>query len=183
MNFEVLNDFEFHSAVPEEIIEKYKDTVPPELLEIWKEYGFGSFMNGYLKIINPDDYRQILDDSYFASDESVPIFVTGFADIVTWEENEFVVVVKYRKKGVEVLFADFNGFMEDISITSEFWAKEFDNIQYTEAIGKLGGIKYDECLYYTPHLFLGGAEKAENLKKGALNVSLDIMIQFIGRIE
>ena len=33
MSFEALSDFKFHSKVSEETIEKYKDSIPPELLE------------------------------------------------------------------------------------------------------------------------------------------------------
>ena len=35
---------------------KYKDKLPEELIEIWKKYGFGTFVNDFLKVINPDDY-------------------------------------------------------------------------------------------------------------------------------
>ena len=42
--------------MPEEVIERYRDLVPKEMIEIWKKYGLGSFMNGYLRVINPDDY-------------------------------------------------------------------------------------------------------------------------------
>jgi len=111
MSFEALNDFEFYSAVPDEVIEKYRDKIPPELLEIWQNYGFGTFDNGYIKIINPDDYIEVLEASYFAYDISVPILATGFADVITWEDNEYIGIVQYRKSDVSLYPFDFNNFL------------------------------------------------------------------------
>ena len=54
MHYEALNDFVFEKKVPKEILKKYENKIPEELYQVWKEYGFGSFMSGYLKIINPD---------------------------------------------------------------------------------------------------------------------------------
>ena len=57
-NFDALKDFILHSAVSNETIEKYQSLLPPELLEIWKDYGYGTFFNGYLKVINPDELAE-----------------------------------------------------------------------------------------------------------------------------
>ena len=67
-----------------------------ELIDFWKEYGFGTFYNGFLKVINPNDYKELLEKSYYMGNDSIPIFATGFGDLITWEENEFVGIVKYR---------------------------------------------------------------------------------------
>ena len=48
----MLRDFKKEKEMPTEIIEKYKGQVPDEIIEIWKNYGLGSFMNGYMKVIN-----------------------------------------------------------------------------------------------------------------------------------
>ena len=73
MRFERLNDFVYFSEVEENCIRKYSEKIPTELLEIWKEYGFGAFFGGYLKVINPDDYMDLLKESYFRSDVAIPI--------------------------------------------------------------------------------------------------------------
>ena len=86
----MLDNFEKVADMPQEIIEKYKDQVPTELVQIWQEDGLGTFLDGYLKVINPDDYLELLQDSYFRGDIAIPIFVTAFGDIITWEKNEFV---------------------------------------------------------------------------------------------
>lgn len=65
MEFEVLKDFEFYSKVPDEIIMEYKEKFPAQFIEIWKNYGFGTFLNVFLRIINPNDYMDFTQKSYF----------------------------------------------------------------------------------------------------------------------
>ena len=61
----MLKDFKKEKEMPEEVIERYRDLVPKEMIEIWKKYGLGSFMNGYLRVINPDDYKKLVEETYF----------------------------------------------------------------------------------------------------------------------
>ena len=86
MKYEMLNDFVTSAKVDENGIDengirKYNGKIPAELMDIWKEYGFGSFFGGYLKVINPDDYMDIVKDSYFRGNVSIPILGTVFGDI------------------------------------------------------------------------------------------------------
>ncbi len=41
-----LKDFKLHNKVPSELIEKYKNMVPKEIIDLWQDYGFGTFMAG-----------------------------------------------------------------------------------------------------------------------------------------
>ncbi|WP_199485603.1 GAD-like domain-containing protein [Absiella sp. AM29-15] len=65
MSENVFEGFKKYKDVDEVILEKYKNILPDEFLEIWKKYGFGTILNGYIKIVNPMDYQDILDASYF----------------------------------------------------------------------------------------------------------------------
>ena len=47
--------------------------IPETLLKIWQNYGLGTSMNGYIKVINPDDYQSIIDNTYFPYKDAVPI--------------------------------------------------------------------------------------------------------------
>jgi hypothetical protein len=183
MSFEVLNDFKFHSAVPAEVIEKYKDKIPPELLEIWQKYGFGTFKNGYFKIINPDAFREILDESYFASDYSIPVFATGLGDLITWQENEFVGVIRYRKGTCQIISAEFDDFILGLFEEYDYFAEKLENEQYEPAVAKYGGLEYSECFGYAPLLALGGSEKVANLQKVKIKEHIDLITQLAGRIE
>ena len=181
MSYEVLNDFEFYSKVPEEIIEKYREKIPPELLEIWQEYGFGTFANGYMKIINPDDYVEILEESYFAHDVAIPIFATGFADVITWEENQYVGIVEHRKSDVSIYPFEFDDFLVDYSTPRTI--KFLDNKQYSKAVSTHGKLEYDECFGYVPLLAFGGSEKVETLQKMKIIPHIGLITEVAGRIE
>ena len=84
---EILNDFKKEKEMPKEVIEKYRNLVPKEMIEIWEKYGLGSFLNGYLRVINPDDYKELVEETYFSGKELIPLFTTAFADVITWENN------------------------------------------------------------------------------------------------
>ena len=92
----MLKDFARVAAMPQEVIEKYKDQVPTELVQIWKEDGLGTFLDGYLKVINPDDYLELVQETYFRGNISIPIFATAFGDIITLEKNKFLGIIKYK---------------------------------------------------------------------------------------
>lgn len=53
MEFEALKDFELYSKVSEDIIVKYEGKIPEQFINIWKKYGFGQFLQGYFKLVNP----------------------------------------------------------------------------------------------------------------------------------
>lgn len=41
-----LNDFVLHEKVSLACLDKYRDKIPAERLEIWENYGFGTFFGG-----------------------------------------------------------------------------------------------------------------------------------------
>ena len=86
----MLDGFKLNASASEDIIQKYSNSLPKALIDIWKNQGFGTFMEGYLKIVNPDEYDEVFKDSYFKSDVAIPIIVTAFGDIITWEKNKYV---------------------------------------------------------------------------------------------
>ena len=182
VNIEALKDFEFHSKVTDETIKKYQGLIPDELMEVWKMCGYGTFYNGYLKIINPDDYQEILEESYFNGKISIPIFTTGFGDIITWRSGEFVTLIKYRKNTIKVLIAGFEYFLGDL-ITSKRLLGKLDKDLYEGALSRYGRLEYDECFGFVPLLPLGGGEKVDNLDKVKILPHIDLITQMVGRIE
>ncbi|MBP1326161.1 hypothetical protein JOF28_001393 [Leucobacter exalbidus] len=48
-----IKDFVSHAPVPAEIIAEYRDQVPAELVEVWEQYGYGTFGRGFLRVIDP----------------------------------------------------------------------------------------------------------------------------------
>ena len=55
-------------------------------------------MGGYLKVVNPEDYQELLKETYFRGNISIPILVTAFGDIVTFEEDQYIGMVRHARK-------------------------------------------------------------------------------------
>lgn len=80
----------------EALCAQYGPLLPPALVDAWRKYGFGSLLDSCLKMINPEEYRSLLDDTYVLSDSAIPILATAFADVLTWEKGRYIRVVKYK---------------------------------------------------------------------------------------
>lgn len=182
MKYKVLEDFKTYEEVEQDIINLYNNKIPKKLLDIWNEYGFGSFMDNYIKIINPNEYKELLDASYFRGKESIPVMLTGFGDIITWEKNRYLGIVKYRKGTFDIIEDGFEYFLNDI-MDAEYARDFLDNSQYKEAIIQNGKLNFEECFGYVPLLGLGGSEKVENLKKVKIKEHIELITQMVGKIE
>ena len=113
----MLKGFTRVAAMPQEVIEKYRDQVPAELVQIWEEDGLGTFLDGYLKVINPDEYLDLVQETYFRGDISIPIFTTAFGDIIVCEEKQYLRMIKYKD-------GTFDIFLEDLSLFIKFLPDE-----------------------------------------------------------
>ena len=180
MELKALRDFEFHSKVPEETIRKYTGKVPEQFVEIWKGYGFGTFHQGYFKVIQPDDYIEFVRESYFEKN-CIPLLATALGDIIFWERNEFIYILLYRYNDFDGISKGCKYFFNDLE-DKEFIKDCIKPKNFKEALQLLGSPAYDECYGYVPLLSLGGAEKPENLQKVKLREHLELMYQMQGGI-
>lgn len=182
----IFQDFKFRAEVPTEVYHKYENKLPKQVLEVWEKYGFGSVLNGYLKIVNPDDYESLVSETYLRNSNTTVLFVTAMGDVILWddagEDEKYIVQVNYRKGKTSVIEAGFDYFFEDLE-EAGFKEKNLDWKPYSEALEKYGEPAFDECFGYTPLLGLGGAEKVENLKKVKLKEHILIITQFMGPIQ
>lgn len=167
--------------MPQEIIQKYKTIFPNALIRIWEQYGFARLMEGYLKVINPENYQELLMETYFRGNISVPIFTTAFGDIVTLEEGQYIGLIKYKNGNFVMLAKNLERFVKNLE-DDYFVDKYFQIPQYTEAVNKLGKLEKDECFGYVPLLGLGGSEKIENLKKAKIREYIELISQMVGRV-
>lgn len=177
----MLKDFVKVADMPQEVIEKYKNQVPAELLQIWQEDGLGTFLDGYLKVINPDDYLELLQDSYFRGEISIPIFATAFGDIITWEKNEFLGIIKYKDGTFDIFLENlslFIKFLPDKSFTDDY----FDIPLYKKAVAKHGQLAYDECFGFVPLLALGGFKDIDHMDKVKVLEHIYLMYHLTGGV-
>ena len=130
----MLKDFKKEKEMPKEIIEKYKGQVPDKVIEIWKNYGLGSFLNGYLRVINPDDYKELVEETYFRGKESIPLFTTAFADVITWQKNRYIGIIFYKEEDFDIIDSGMDFFFTDIYTEDSLRNEFFDLNLYEKAV-------------------------------------------------
>lgn len=182
MKNEFFYDFVQKEKTPEDVIKCYTGRVPEEILEVWKQYGFGYILNGYLKVVNPNDYQTILEEVYLRNEGAIVLFTTAMADIIVWEDNRYLSLLNFKKGMASCISAGFDFFFEDLG-DEAFKNKALDWSPYPKAVKKYGVPKYDECFGYEPILGLGGSEKVDNLKKVKLVEHIYLIKEFMGPIE
>lgn len=167
--------------ISDELIQQYEAVLPKELIAIWKEYGFGELLDGYLRIINPNDYQQLIRDTYFRGNISVPILVTAFGDVLTYEDGDYIGKVNYKNGTFNLISKRFPFFLEDIS--DDFFLNEYFQLSmFDSAVKRLGKLNHDECYGFVPLLGLGGKEDVSNLKIVKTREHIGLITQLVGNI-
>lgn len=175
------NEIEKGLDMKQELVQKYGTILPDELIKIWEDYGLGTLLEGYLKVINPEEYQELLNETYFRGDISIPILTTAFGDIITLEEGQYIGMVKYKNGSFVMLAKSFKRFIQNLA-DDYFLEKYFQISQYAEAVKKLGRLEHDECFGYVPLLGLGGSEKVDNLSKVKIREHIELISQMVGKV-
>lgn len=176
-------DFVPHAPVPVEIIEEYRGRVPDELVEIWEQYGYGTFGEGFLRIIDPKLYEAEVGDCIGKTQGdgvAIPVMVTGLGDLVTWEPSLGFVVIQYRLVNTYGLGSKVRGILrliEDELLLSRLKAEVF-----SDAVAAHGGLPYDQSFIFVPLLSMGGKAKVESLHKRETIASIQVAVDLQGVI-
>ncbi|PVE96736.1 MULTISPECIES: GAD-like domain-containing protein [unclassified Microbacterium] len=176
-------DFVVHAPVPAEIIEEFRGRVPDELVEIWEQYGYGTFGGGFLRLIDPKLYEAEVGDCIGKTQGdgiAIPIMVTGLGDLITWEPSLGIVAIQYRLGTVYGLGSRVRSvfrLVEDGLILSRLRAEIFP-----KAVEAHGELPYDQSFIFVPLLSLGGQEKVENLHKRETIASIQVAVDLQGVI-
>ena len=177
----LINDFTMERKIDADIIEKYRSRVSDEIIEMWNEYGEGSFCNGYFRIVNPDDYAELICETYFRGQCAVPLFVTAFGDVITWEENAYLGMINYKSEDFNIIVKSFSLFFRFLD-EKYFTDKFFDFILFEEARKKLGELSIDESYGFVPILPLGGKKDVNHLDIVKTRECTELITQLAGNI-
>lgn len=182
----IYNGFKPIGKVEEETIIKYKEDLPKELIEAWRTYGYGTLLNGYLKVINPDVFSEMITNTYVRNKGTIPIFATSMGDVILFEKdvnNEtYIVMVNYREFKTKVLASNYSLFVEFLE-EEAFRQRALEWSPYEEAVEQYSMPGYNECFGYTPLLGLGGAEKVDNLKKVKFKEHILTITEIMGPVR
>ncbi len=179
-------DFAPHAPVPAEIIEEYRGRVPAELVEVWETYGYGTFAEGFIRIIDPKLYETEVGDCIGKTQGdgiSIPIMVTGLGDLITWEPSVGVIGIFYRLNdtgGLGSMKAVFNllrlGGVKELAFSYKWDV-------FPKAVAAHGPLEFDQSFIYVPLLSMGGSRKIANLHKRDTIASIQVAVELQGLIE
>jgi hypothetical protein len=172
-------DFHKENEIGNDTIKKYSEILPNELISVWKKYGVGSVMGGFLRFINPDEYIDILRESFSDHEGVVPVIVTAFGDIITINGEGRIDIIYYRYGYYSVIASNWEMF--EIFVGDSFMSERmFKNNLYNDAIEKHGEVGFEECFGYVPLLALGGSEKVTNIKIVKIKEHIELITELVG---
>ena len=177
----MINDFNLENKPSTKVLKKYEDFLPEEIITLWKDNGFGTFMNGYFKIVNSENYQDILQTTSRRYKDGVVLLITAMGDLIIWADG-YVRILKYRFGRLSTLMPNFKFFFSSLE-SNKFKDNYLKWQPYPEAVQKYGEPAYEECFGYVPLLGLGGPEKVENLQKAKLKEHILLISEFMGPIE
>lgn len=144
-------DFVPHAPVPAATIDAYDGLVPEEIVELWERYGYGSFGEGFVRIVDPHAVEarigNLLGKMIGDSTAAVPIMVTALADVVLWEPDRGVAGLLLRQRRAVGLGSRPRTL---VRLTAKHGAahlsRAFDWSPYPDAVAHHGVPAYDEVL-------------------------------------
>lgn len=181
-----LTDFVLQAPVPVETIEEYRGRVPDELIEIWERYGYGTFGEGFLRIIDPKLYEAEVGDCIGKTQGdglAIPIMVTGLGDLITWEPSlQGVIGILYRQ-GDTVGLGKLSSFLTLVRLDG---AEELSDSLHWDlfpaAVAAHGELSPDQSFIFVPLLSMGGKAVVENLHKRDTVTSIRVAVDLQGVI-
>lgn len=183
-----ISDFEQVADVPSEIIDRFQGRVPDDIIELWREYGYGTFGNGYFRVIDPCEYLDALGadglGKVTADGVTVPVLATAMTDLITWEPNIGMANLRFRDgelsgAGFELknVVAKLRRPRANSILDAMNWAI------YPEAVERYGVPEYGKSFTFVPLRSLGGPGTVDTLKINDTITAMHMMIEMQGPIE
>ena len=187
------NNYVKYSGVSIETINKYKGKLPDELLNIWNIMGCGIYENGFIQLVNPDDYDFVFKYIDKLLEPSIVFAITAMGDLLIWEGNKNWTIAPNegnRVKQIDVrkcksrVIGEID-FVFDILLGDDYGISGknfFDSKPYLDIKDKLPTLEYGQCYGYVPALVLGGKVSNKNLQVVDAKTYIDIIGQAVGKI-
>lgn len=144
-------DFVPHAPVPAATIGAYDGLVPEEMVDLWERYGYGSFGEGFVRLVDPHAVEarigNLLGKMIGDSTAAVPIMVTALADVVLWEPDRGVAGLLLRQRRAVGLGSRPRTLVQlTAKHGAAHLARAFDWDPYPDAVAQHGVPAYDEVL-------------------------------------
>ncbi|WP_144782012.1 GAD-like domain-containing protein [Microbacterium sp. BH-3-3-3] len=183
MAFRPFEDFTPIAPTSAATMQKYSGILEEAVLEMWQIHGFGLAANGFLKVIDPDYYREMVG-GYLPHRDMVPLFATGLGDIVVASGGGYR-VLQYRYSRISGMSSSIRHL--GLKITSAEWREEiYDSAPYDEAAAAYGPLTapadFDNIYASTLPLPAGGSESVEFLTRSRIFEHIALTTQLAGPI-
>lgn len=172
----------------DELLARYAKLVPVSLLELWKHAGFGTYSNGLITLVNPDDYletlygwlmRDLEDDEGLP--DRIPVALSSFGRMFYYRrlsaKDEDVSMLDPNDSGVEVLNWSLESFFNEFLCDAASADNALQTALHREAVVQHGALTYGQMYAWTPALRLGGDQALERVRVVDAQVHLDILLQ------
>lgn len=97
------NTYTKYGDVSIETINKYEGILPDELLSIWQTMGYGVYEDGFLQLVNPDEYEFVFDYIDKLLDPSIVFGITALGDLLIWEGNNNKTIASDEGNRVKII--------------------------------------------------------------------------------
>ena len=178
----IFSDFKENYKIDNITEEKIKKIFPKELSDILCNYGSGDFLNGYFRFINPFEYQEVIKDTYFDAENSLPFMITAFGDVIVYKKDGYIGIIKYKEKESAIIGKKISLFIRFL-VDDSFKKINFDIPLYEDAIKLYGKLQNNECFGFVPLLPLGGKKEANCLEKVNIKVHIELITELVGKIE
>lgn len=166
----------------DELLNFANQMLPPEIVYLWQEYGFGDYGGGLIKVVDPRDYMHSLYSWLGGQDfHKIPIMVSAFGDIFYYRklddtENDVSLLnIHYRK--IEVCTYSYEEFFESYILDPEIKEDVLRKSLFDQATEKLGALQHNEAFFFVPALVLGGGEDIKYINKGDASTHQHLLLQ------
>lgn len=166
----------------EEELKQFENVLPTELLDFWKEYGFGNYGNGIIKVINPLDYMENFYEWIGKEDFSkIPILLTGFGDVFYYrkfqEDVEDICFLSIHYRNSTVCSYSLQDFFKSYIVDEEICNEVLRKKLFQQAYIEKGNLEPDQIYFFVPALVLGGKESVELIDSGDANIHQSLLLQ------
>ena len=141
--------------------------------------GFGIFEDGFIQLVNPDEYEFVFDYIDKLLEPSIVFGITALGDLLIWEGNNNWTVAP--DEGNRILFINIRKCTSEILGDMDFLLN-FTLGDETAIKGKLPALQYGQCYGYVPALALGGRASNKNMQVVDAKTYINIIGQAVGKI-
>ncbi|PVZ41592.1 hypothetical protein N430_02096 [Pseudomonas sp. CC120222-01a] len=161
--------------VPPSSLDRYKDKLPPKLLEYWAEHGWGGYGDGIFWLVNPQEYEAVvsswIENTALNTQDTYHLIArSAFGDLYLWGEKSGAsltitsVSAQYVFHKNSFTKTELDAELQGFILSSRVESNDFNDL-FKPALSTLGQLKHDEMYGFFPALMLGGSDSLKFLKK------------------